>query len=245
MKKLIIIFLQLLLLGGISQAQEPAVTDAPAAQTKRTSKFQGLWQQRKGHSLYFDYGYQIDLLEYSSYLKYKPLRFDLSYQYDIPWNPKRINFYAHAGLAYRQLNIDYNTSVYAYYEGPVAVLTDFEEGWCGYAGIGIKIHCTDWLHLSFSEAFNVMHGLGSGTFIGDGAHAAITPGWKHTFVGSQFAFRIVGEFKGFSLYAGYRLDHWIKTFPNHSPCVPSPYIFISDKNGHYEDYLTVGVGYTF
>lgn len=216
-----------------------------SAKVKYIHGFQGRWQQRKGHSLYFDYGYQTGALAYRSYrdyMTYKPIRFDLSYQYDIPWNPKRINFYAHAGLGYRQLKTDYKP-LYVYYQGPLVILPEFEKGVVAYAGIGMKIHCTDWLHLAFSEALNVMHEVGHGDYAGEGIHATIPPGWKHTLVGLQSSFRLVGQVKGFSIYVGYRLDHWLKTFPGLWEWPLS--LTTTDKNGKYEGYLTVGVGYAF
>ncbi|MDE7150345.1 MAG: hypothetical protein K2O01_08080, partial [Bacteroidales bacterium] len=107
---------------NVVHAQETSTVTIPNDTTgikiKRASKFQGLWQQRTGHSVYFDYGYQTGKLAYIRYydniLTYKPIRFDLSYQYDISWNPKRINFYAHAGFGYRQLKTDYKP-IYTYY----------------------------------------------------------------------------------------------------------------------------------
>ncbi len=247
----LILLLPALLLGGMGYAQDiPASSTAEVPSTvrpKRASKFQGLWQQRKGHSVYFDYGYQTGKLAYIRYydniLTYKPIRFDLTYQYDIPWNPKRINFYAHAGFGYRQLKTDYKSYYMYWYQGSLFLLPEFEEGVVAYAGIGMKIHCTDWLHLSFSEAFNVMHEVGHGDFIGEGTYPGIQPGWKHTLVGLQSTFRIVGQIKGFSIYAGYRLDHWLKTFPN---TLKWPFSLTqTDKNGKYEGYLTFGIGYTF
>lgn len=249
MKKFLYLLMPVLLPGGMDYAQDVPISstvETPSTiLSKRASKFQGLWQERKGHSVYFDYGYQTGALAYRSYrdyMTYKPIRFDLSYQYDILWNPKRINFYAHAGLGIRRLKTDYKP-LYTYYQGPLVILPEFEKGVVAYAGIGMKIHCMDWLHLAFSEALNVMHELGHGDYAGEGTHAAILPGWKHTLVGLQSSFRLVGQVKGFSIYVGYRLDHWLKTFPGLWEWPLS--LTKTDKNGKYEGYLTVGVGYAF
>lgn len=230
MKKLIILFLPLLLLGGISQAQDPAVTDAPTSKARRASKFQGLWQQRKGHNLRLEYGFQADLLGNTFTNKYTPLRFDLEYQYDIPWNPKRINFYAYAGIAYKQLDIDYGD--YTYIPQNLWRL-DLENGIGGYIGIGLKIHCTDWLHIAFSQAFTVMEKAIDITYYTSQNHL-YPNGFAQAFIGSQTSFRIVGQINQFSVYCGYRVDHWQKTI-----AVMFPF------NGLHENYLTFGIGYDF
>ncbi|MDE7149484.1 MAG: hypothetical protein K2O01_03625, partial [Bacteroidales bacterium] len=128
-------------------------------------------------------------------------------------------------------------------QGPLVLLPEFEKGVVAYAGIGMKIHCTDWLHLTFSQALNVMHESGHGDFIGEGERFPEPPGWKHTLVGLQSSFRLVGQVKGFSIYVGYRLDHWLKTFPGLWEWPLS--LTKTDKNGKYEGYLTFGIGYTF
>ena len=237
MKKLIILFLPLLLLGGISQAQEPAVMDTPTAQTRRASKFQGLWQQRKGHNLRLEYGFQADLLGNTWVDKYTPLRFDLEYQYDIPWNPKRINFYAYAGIVYKQLDIAYcpNTRPYTYTEFRL----DSDVGLGGYLGIGVKIHCTDWLHLSFAQAFNVMDKVVFVAHRDDyfGKDNLRENAFGDVLIGSQTSIRIVGQIKQCSIYLGYRVDRWQKTIVDFAPFIPNRSI--------YENYLTFGIGYDF
>ncbi|MDE7149065.1 MAG: hypothetical protein K2O01_01450 [Bacteroidales bacterium] len=157
MKKFLYLLLPVLLLGGMGYAQDilaASTVEAPSTvQPKRASKskFQGLWQQRKGHNLRLDYGFQADLLGSSWVDKYAAIRFDLEYQYDISWNPKRINFYAYAGVVYKRLDIDYYS-----YSRPEQYRLDKEKSLGAYVGIGLKIHCTDWLHLSFAQAFNVI-----------------------------------------------------------------------------------------
>ncbi len=237
-KPLILLVLALLLGGGIGHSQEaPALTDNPAVQTKRASKFQGLWQQRKGHNLRLEYGFQADLLGNSWVDTYLPLRFDLEYQYDIPWNPKRINFYAYAGFVYKQLNIDYrpNTRPYTYTEFRL----DGDVGLGAYLGIGFKIHCTDWLHLSFAQAFNVMDKVAFVTHRDDyfGKDNLRENAFGDVLIGSQTSIRIVGQIKQWSVYLGYRVDHWQKTVVDFAPFLPN--------RGIYENYLTFGIGYDF
>ncbi len=239
MKKLLYLLLPVLLLGGMGYAQDiPAssTVEAPSTvQPKRASKskFQGLWQQRKGHNLRLDYGFQADLLGNSWVDKYTPLRFDLEYQYDIPWNPKRINFYAYAGFVYRQLNIGYHSYSrpdYGQYR------LDGEDGLGGYLGIGLKIHCTDWLHLSFAKAFNVMDKFTKVThYERESSDKLRSNSFGGVVMGSQTSIRIVGQIKQWSIYLGYRVDRWQKA-------VVEPLFPVS---GLYENYLTFGIGYDF
>ena len=240
MKKLIILFLPLLLLGGISQAQEPAVMDTPTAQTRRASKFQGLWQQRKGHNLRLEYGFQADLLGNTWVDKYTPLRFDLEYQYDIPWNPKRINFYAYAGIVYKQLDVSYTDDMNYFYD----LCLKGEDGYGGYIGIGLKIHCTDWLHVSFAQAFNVMQKYVLATVPDDYEYLWSQTLFWPTLIGSQTSIRIVGQIKQWSIYLGYRVDHWQKKIMDYGSS-----LFFYDNmfpmNGFYDNYLTFGIGYDF
>ncbi len=236
MKKFLYLLLPALLLGGMGYAQDiPASSTAEVTstvQSKRASKFQGLWQQRKGHNLRLDYGFQADLLGNSWVDKYTPIRFDLEYQYDIPWNPKRINFYAYAGIVYKRLDIDYYS-----YSRPEQYRLDKEKSLGAYVGIGLKIHCTDWLHLSFAQAFNVMQKNANASYRIDDTDKLYRDHLRNILVGSQTSIRIVGQIKQWSIYLGYRVDRWQKTIAPFSSTFP--------VSGLYENYLTFGIGYDF
>ncbi len=232
MKKFLYLLLPALLLGGMGYAQDiPASSTAEVpstVQSKRASKFQGLWQQRKGHNLRLDYGFQADLIGLDwAYNKYSPIRFDLEYQYDIPWNPKRINFYAYVGIFYKRLKIDYEG--YSHIPDRNTRL-NLENSLGGYCGIGLKIHCTDFLYFSFSQALNLTEKM---------MNESYPKGYNdfngHVYFGSQTAIRIVGQIKQFSIHLGYRMEHWQNNSMDH--------VFPINKS--YENYLTFGIGYDF
>lgn len=244
MKKLIILFLPLLLLGGIGQTQEPAVTDAPTAQTKRSSKFQGLWQQRKGHGLYLDYGYEF-IKDKAIWGEDKwPLRFDLTYQYDIPWRAKRVNLFVESGIGYERLvsnsgwliGNDLKDIYYAWQCVQQRLSWRF--------GGGVKVHCTDWLYLSFEGGFQVGYNQQQTNEINQDKkvtkHIAID---RTALFGGQSAMQIVGQIKRVSIHLGYRANHWIvnasdRTYP---PSHGTEVEIVSQTDW----LLTAGVGYTF
>ncbi len=241
MKKFLYFLLPVLLLDNMGYAQDiPASSTAEVPSTvrpKRASKFQGLWQQRKGHNLRLDYGFQADLLGNSWVDKYTPIRFDLEYQYDIPWNPKRINFYAYAGIVYKLLDISYTNDMNRLYE----LCFKDEHNYGGYIGIGMKIHCTDWLHLSFAQAFNVIDRTINVTTPDMYNQSRRLTFFDGIFIGSQTSIRIVGQIKQWSIYLGYRVDRWQKKVTDHNPQPES----IFPINDFYDNYLTFGIGYDF
>lgn len=243
MKKPIILFLPLLLLGGISQAQEPVLTDTPAAQTERTSKFQGLWQQRNGHGLYLEYGYEF-IKDKTKWGEDKwPLRFDVTYQYDIPWRAKRVNIFVETGIGYERLVSNSGRPI-----GNDLQDIDYAWQWVQQRmswrfGGGFKVHCTDWLYLSFEGGFQV--GYDQRQFNEINQDKRVT---KHVDInetalfGGQSAMQIVGQIKRVSIHLGYRANHWIgpgtRTYP---PSHNTEVEIVSQTDW----FLTAGVGYTF
>lgn len=244
MKKLIILFLPLLLLGGISQAQEAPTMLDNSAQTKRASKFQGLWQQRKGHGLYLDYGYEF-IKDKAIWGEDKwPLRFDLTYQYDIPWRAKRVNLFVESGIGYERLvsnsgwliGNDLKDIYYAWQWVQQRLSWRF--------GGGVKVHCTDWLYLSFEGGFQVGYNQQQTNEINQDKkvtkHIAID---GTALFGGQSAMQIVGQIKRVSIHLGYRANHWIvnasdRTYP---PSHGTEVEIVSQTDW----LLTAGVGYTF
>ncbi|MDE5704063.1 MAG: hypothetical protein K2H70_04485 [Bacteroidales bacterium] len=163
------------------------------------SGFQGLWQERSGHSLHLTYGFFVD----SWFIKYAktclPIRFDLDYQYDIPWKFKRANFFAEAGLGYLWVNVEEVGDIYYDVEHSVYHRAS------GRFGAGLKVHCTDWLYLSFGGGFN-LGGLCEYWYWDDGSH----PGgaYDQLLWGGYSSAGIVGQIERFSISLGYRADHW-------------------------------------
>ena len=237
MKKLIILFLPLLLLGGISQAQEASTVLDNTAQTKRTSRFQGLWQQRKGHGLYLDYGYEF-IKDKAIWGEDKwPLRFDLTYQYDIPWRVKRVNLFVETGIGYERLVSNWDEPIY--------YMQWVQQRLSWRFGGGVKVHCTDWLYLSFEGGFQVGYNQQQTNEINQDKKVT-----KHVKIdgtalfGGQSAMQIVGQIKRVSIHLGYRANHWIanaadRTYP---PTHGGTEVEIVSQTDWF---LTAGVGYTF
>ncbi len=227
-KPLILLVLALLLGGGIGHSQEaPASTDNPTAQTKQASKFQGLWQQRKGHGLYLDFGYGFVRGDFQW-----PFRFDLTYQYDIPWQAKRVNLFVESGIGYERFAYHFNDDIAYKFQR-------IQQRALWRLGGGFKIHCTNWLYLSFAGGFQVGYDneqieeidQSNGTVV----YRSIS---ELTLLGGQSAIQIVGQIKRVSIHLGYRANHWTHVRRNEIDKMMVPLNFT-------EWFLTAGVGYHF
>ena len=243
MKKLIILLLPLLLLGGISQAQEASTVLDNTAQTKRTSKFQGLWQQRKGHGLYLDYGYEF-IKDKAIWGEDKwPLRFDLTYQYDIPWRAKRVNLFVESGIGYERLVSNSGWPIGNNLKDIYYAWQWVQQRLSWRFGGGVKVHCTDWLYLSFEGGFQVGYNQQQTNEINQDKKVT-----KHVEIdgtalfGGQSAMQIVGQIKRVSIHLGYRANHWIGPMTRSYPPTHGTKVEIVSLTDWF---LTAGVGYHF
>lgn len=211
----------LLVLGlfcGFGAAQEPAPIQ---------TGFQGLWKERSGHSLHLDYGFFLGKWDAKYAATRLPLRFDLYYQYDIPWKFKRTNFFAETGLGYMWGDFEYTV--------------DSRETWTYHRallhlGAGLKVYCSDWLYLSFGVGLDVGYGHNEGNIYGNSGL------WRSSRedlsgLGGYSAASIVGQIKQFSVFLGYRADHWINWNFGFTP--------LARPFAHTDWFITLGVGYHF
>ncbi|MDE5704062.1 MAG: hypothetical protein K2H70_04480 [Bacteroidales bacterium] len=203
------------------------------------SGFQGLWQERSGHSLHLDYGFFLGKWDAKIAATRLPLRFDLDYQYDIPWRFKRTNFFAETGLGYMWGRTDTAFG----YENKIRTERDVYHRVAWHLGVGLKVHCTDWLYLSFGGGFKV----------GYGYHASEVKMFPLSSVnkyedrwldiihrvswGGYSAAGIVGQIRQFSISLGYRADHWVNP----------DFRFNAETRrwGHTDWFITLGLGYHF
>lgn len=196
-----------------------------AQQSESTrSVFQGLWQERSGHSLHLTYGFFVDTWFVQHAKNGLPFRFDLDYQYDIPWKFKRVNFFTEAGLAYMWAGtgetdlVGSDRSVYHRASGHLSV--------------GLKVHCTDWLYLSLGGGLNV-GGL-CPTYL-DGK--VVVDAFDVLLWGGYSSAVIVGQIRQFSISLGYRADHW--------PVWDYLGINTDRREKTTDWFITLGVGYHF
>ncbi len=207
-------------------------------------KSQGLWQQCKGHGLYLDYGYEyLQDLE-TEIVDYKwPLRFDLTYQYDIPWRAKRVNLFVESGIAYEKQicqsfgNWLLGTNDYVAYK-----IQRIRQRMLWRFGGGFKIHCTDWLYLSLEGGFQVGYDNTKLDEINQNndiiKHKSDA---KTALFGGQSAMQIVGQIKRVSIHLGYRANHWIDIYRYQLPRYKTEVTILTQTDW----FLTAGVGYHF
>lgn len=222
-----------------------------AQETAQSVKdFQGLWKARTGHSLHVDYGFFVN----QSYVKhsnvYQTVRFDVAYQYDIPWRHKRSNFFVETGLTYRWYHCDIEE-----YEGDVRLArkkrkeTEHRAIW--HTDLGIKVYCTDWLYLSFSGGLNI--GYADSDYFFEAYQRFASPAWELTtnshsvskalvFAGHS-AVRLVGQIKQFSISLGYQADHWFAKITENGRFYTGDYMSLFDESTDW--FVTLGVGYHF
>lgn len=216
---------------GVGMAQEP--------EQVRTG-FQGLWQERTGHSLHLDYGFFLDKWHIQNAKTCQPLRFDLDYQYDIPWKFKRLNFFVETGIGYMWNNSEETLS--AERERYVNSLT-YYRGFL-HLSAGLKVYCTDWLYLSLGGGFNfayaqveeVKKAYPLSTIVYEN-NLLYTQSLGHFSWGGYSAASIVGLIRQFSISFGYRADHWsFGTRRFYGPLL---------RSRHTNWFITLGVGYHF
>ncbi|MDE5703905.1 MAG: hypothetical protein K2H70_03675, partial [Bacteroidales bacterium] len=100
--------------------------------------FKGLWQEHTGHSLHLDYGFWVDKW-YNQHAKAcQPFRFDLDYQYDIPWKFKRTNFFVETGLGYRWMHSEEKSSN----EKEIQICHQTHHRVLAHLSIGLKVYFT-------------------------------------------------------------------------------------------------------
>lgn len=221
------------LLCGFSVAQEPAPTPPQAG-------FQGLWKERTGHSLHLDYGFLVDKW-YNQHAKAcQPFRFDLDYQYDIPWKFKRTNFFVETGVGYRWINTEEQTRD----EKMMRVVRQTNHRVLCHLSIGLKVYFTDWLYIFLDGGFNLgyvqvleeetAHSLSSSI-----QESCLLRTMRDDLMsfGLCSAAGIVGQIRQFSISLGYRAD-LLST--NGSSYYSFPF------SSKYTDwFVTLGVGYHF
>lgn len=208
-------------------------------------KFQGLWQLHKGHGLYLDYGYEyLQDLE-TEIVDYKwPVRCDLTYQYDIPWRAKRVNLFVESGIVYEKQICQglggwlLGTQDYVAYK-----IQRIRQRMLWRFGGGFKIHCTDWLYLSFEGGFQVGCNHVKLDEINQNydviQHKRTT---ETALFGGQSAMQIVGQIKRVSIHLGYRANHWIGPMTRSYPPTHGTKVEIVSLTDWF---LTAGVGYHF
>lgn len=226
----IVCLLTFCLLYGLGVAQEPAPNQAG---------FQGLWKERTGHSLHLGYGFLVDKW-YNQHAKAcQPFRFDLDYQYDIPWKFKRTNFFVETGLGYRWINSEEKSRD----EKEIRVVHQTNHRVLCHLSIGLKVYFTDWLYIFLDGGFN----FGYVQVLEEETEHPLSPSIQESYLlrtmrddlmslGVCSAAGIVGQIRQFSISLGYRFD----LLNTNSDFYDFPF-----SSKYIDWFITLGVGYHF